>query len=109
MGEKTDDEVATEAFRWSLGLISNLLVKTIIQGSTIVMKAIETNSAKRLQKAVQGASRGERAGWLLKVQVGNQSISPLLWSISSGCLEAASAIIQDLLTIRADRERYYFG
>jgi len=103
------DECAIEAATWSLSLISKTLIRTITEGSTIVMKAIETNSAKRLQKAVQGASRGERAGWLLKVQVGNQSISPLLWSISSGCLEAASAIIQDLLTIRADRERYYFG
>ena len=41
-------------------------------------------------------------GW---TQVGTQNISPLFWSIESGSLEAARAMIQDLLTIRADRDR----
>merc|ERR1719162_1019665 len=47
--------------------------------------------------------------WTLNVTVGTQSISPLIWSITSGSLSAASVIITDLLTIRADRDRYYFG
>lgn len=55
------------------------------------------------------APRGERAEWLLKVQVGSQSISPLMWALNSGRLETASAVIEDLLTIRADREMYYYG
>ena len=42
-------------------------------------------------------------------QVGTQDISPLRWAIESGSLSAAKAIIEDLLTIRADRERYYYG
>jgi len=46
---------------------------------------------------------------MLNIQVGTQSISPLLWAIETGSLEAARAIIQDLLTIRADRDRYYYG
>ena len=46
---------------------------------------------------------------MLNIQVGTQSISPLIWSIEIGSLDAAKAIIQDLLTIRADRERYYYG
>jgi hemoglobin-like flavoprotein len=103
------DEGALEAFRWSLGLISMMLVRTITEGSTIVMKAVDANSASKLRKAVSCAPRCERAKWLLVVQVGTQSISPLEWAIQSGCLEAAKAIIEDLLTIRADRERYYYG
>jgi len=47
--------------------------------------------------------------WVLIVQVGTQSISPLAWSVESGALEAATAIITDLLTFRADRDRYYYG
>merc|ERR1711959_557963 len=43
------------------------------------------------------------------VQVGTQNISPLSWSIESGKVEAAGAIIKDLLTFRADRDRYYYG
>eukprot|EP00971_Amphidinium_carterae_P314730 6256045-Amphidinium_carterae.1 len=51
------------------------------------------------------APRCERAQWTLLVTVGTQSISPLAWALQSGSLEAAQAVIQDLLTIRADRDR----
>jgi len=105
----TNDEVAEEGFRWSLGLISRILVRTILEGSTIVMKAINANSEKSLKKAVQCAPRGKRAEWLLKVQVGTQAISPLYWAIESGSLEAASAMLEDLVVIRADRDRYYYS
>lgn len=40
---------------------------------------------------------------------GTQSISPLFWSIESGSLNSARAMIVDLLTIRADRDVYYYG
>jgi len=104
-----NDETTVESFRWSLGLISKMLVRTITEGSTIVMKAINQNSQKLLRKAVSCAPRGERASWMLIVQVGTRSISPLAWSLESGNLEAAISIIKDLLTFRADRDRYYYG
>uniref|UniRef100_A0A7S4RSG3 Globin domain-containing protein n=1 Tax=Alexandrium monilatum TaxID=311494 RepID=A0A7S4RSG3_9DINO len=105
----SEDETTNEAFRWSLGLVSRILTRVINEGSTIVMKAINQNSAKLLRKAVACAPRGKRALWMLNIQVGTQSISPLLWAIEAGSLEAAKAIIVDLLTIRADRDRYYYG
>jgi len=105
----TDDDMAEEAFRWSLSLISRILTRVITEGSTIVMKAINTNSGKALKKAVACAPRGKRALWMLNIQVGTQSISPFMWAIETGSLEAAKAIIMDLLTIRADRDRYYYG
>merc|ERR1719449_45355 len=105
----TSDMDAVESFRWSLGLIAKMLVRTIQEGSTIVMKAINTNNAKQLKKAIGCAPRGERSDWMLTIQVGTQSISPLAWSIESGALESAEAIIRDLLTFRADRDRYYYG
>merc|ERR1719436_1315620 len=105
----TDDDGAEDAFRWSLNLISRILTRVINEGTTIVMKAINTNSAKQLKKAISCAPRGKRALWMLNVQVGTQAISPLMWAIETGSLDAAKAIIQDLLTIRADRERYYYG
>lgn len=103
------DAVTLEAFGWSLNLIQKMLVRTIIAGSTIVMKAINANSTKMLKKAISCAPRGKRASWMLTVQVGSQSISPLEWAIESGNLDAAKAIMIDLLTFRADRERYYYG
>merc|ERR1719383_177511 len=86
-----------------------MLVRTITEGSTIVMKAINVNSIPKLRRAINCAPRGQRATWMLKVQVGTQSISPLSWAIESGALDGASAVIKDLLTIRADRERYFYG
>merc|ERR1719440_2330123 len=106
---RTSDENTVESFRWSLGLTSKMLTRTITEGSTIVMKAINANSQKLLRKAIGCAPRGERAAWMLVVQVGTQSISPLAWSVEAGNLEAATAIIRDLLTFRADRDRYYYG
>ncbi|CAE8734516.1 unnamed protein product [Polarella glacialis] len=79
----TTDENAEDGFRWSLSLISRILVRTINEGSTIVMKAINTNSARL--------------------------ISPFYWSIESGSSESARAMLIDLLTIRADRDNYYYG
>eukprot|EP00930_Biecheleria_cincta_P070401 TRINITY_DN58038_c0_g1_i1.p1 TRINITY_DN58038_c0_g1~~TRINITY_DN58038_c0_g1_i1.p1 ORF type:complete len:1102 (-),score=195.31 TRINITY_DN58038_c0_g1_i1:142-3447(-) len=105
----TTDDAAVEAFRWSLGLISRVLVRTITEGATIVMRAINANCGKLLRSAVRCAPRCERANWMVKVQVGTQSISPLLWALGSGSLEAAQAILVDLLTIRADRDNYYYA
>jgi len=109
MQRRCQDEDALDAFRWALSLIAKMLVRTIEEGSTIVMKAINSNSVKSLRKSMQCAPRGLRHKWLLAVQVGTQSISPLMWAIESGRMDAAKMIIQDLLTIRADRERYYYG
>mmetsp|Transcript_101271 Transcript_101271/g.325457 ORF Transcript_101271/g.325457 Transcript_101271/m.325457 type:complete len:1383 (+) Transcript_101271:194-4342(+) len=105
-GEKATVE---ESFRWSLGLISRILVRTITEGSTIVMLAINVNSARQLRRAVVHAPRGSRAAWMLSVQVGTESISPLYSALERGSLEAAGAVLEDLLTIRADRDRYYYG
>mmetsp|Transcript_56143 Transcript_56143/g.89045 ORF Transcript_56143/g.89045 Transcript_56143/m.89045 type:complete len:1212 (+) Transcript_56143:127-3762(+) len=105
----TDDTVAVDALQWSLTLISKILIRTINEGSTVVMKAINMNSMKQLKKAIESAPRKKRAAWLLDVQVGTQSISPLSWAIESGSLEVAGEIIRDLLTIRADRSNYYYG
>eukprot|EP00927_Polykrikos_kofoidii_P008254 TRINITY_DN13422_c0_g2_i1.p1 TRINITY_DN13422_c0_g2~~TRINITY_DN13422_c0_g2_i1.p1 ORF type:complete len:1113 (-),score=188.46 TRINITY_DN13422_c0_g2_i1:284-3562(-) len=105
----TDDQVCIDGFAWSLGLISKSVMRTITEGSTIVMKAINTNSTKSMTRALSAAPRGERSKWMLLIQVGSQNISPLAWSIESGALYAASAMLQDLLTFRADRERYYYA
>lgn len=104
-----DNALALQGFKWSLGMVSKQLVRTIAEGSTIVMKAVNANSKKMLQKAISCAPRGQRFQWLLKIQVGTHSISPLYWAIESGSLAAAEAIIEDLLLIRADREKYYYG
>ncbi|CAE7466462.1 unnamed protein product [Symbiodinium pilosum] len=107
--ELTTNELAIEAFRWSLALISKILVRAITEGSTLVMKAINTNQKLMLEKAMEVCSRGQRANELLSITVGTQSISPFYWAIDSGATVCAVAMLEDLLTIRADRDVYYFG
>jgi len=103
------DDTAVDGFRNSVGLIAKMLVRTITEGSTIVMKAINLNSRKQMMKSISIAPRGDRAKWMLLVQVGTQSISPLAWALESGSLESAEAMIVDLLTMRADRDKYYYA
>lgn len=100
---------AEDAFKWSLSLIGRILVRTINEGSTIVMKAVNSDSERTLRRAVSIAPRGKRALWMLNITVGTQSISPLYWAIESGSLATANAMIKDLLVIRADRDNYYYG
>eukprot|EP00931_Biecheleriopsis_adriatica_P078657 TRINITY_DN5208_c0_g1_i1.p1 TRINITY_DN5208_c0_g1~~TRINITY_DN5208_c0_g1_i1.p1 ORF type:complete len:1104 (+),score=248.48 TRINITY_DN5208_c0_g1_i1:34-3345(+) len=105
----TSDEFAEDGFRWSLSLIARILVRTINEGSTIVMKAVNANAGKALRKAVSIAPRGKRSLWMLNITVGTQSISPLYWAIESSSLNTANAMLRDLLMIRADRDNYYYG
>lgn len=105
----TNDTAALEAYQWSLSLIVKILIRNINEGSTIVMKAINANSVRMLKHALAQAPRSKRVEWLLMIQVGPCKISPLEWAIESGSFEVANAAIEDLLTIRADRDKYYFG
>jgi len=105
----TNDSAAQDGFQWSLGLMSRILVRTINEGSTVVMQAVNANSEKSLRKAVKISPRGKRTMWMLNITVGTQSISPLYWAIESGSLHTAKAMIADLLVIRADRDNYYYG
>ena len=80
-----------------------------MEGSTLVTKAVSQNDITALQSALAITPRGRRAQDVLRVTVGSQSISPLYWSIEAGHLDCAHVILEDLMTIRADREAYYYG
>lgn len=102
-------EAITEAFRWSIALIGKVLARTVIEGSTLVTKAVTTDDDVEFKKAIAIAPRGKRAAQILNITVGTQSISPLYWAIDNGSLKVAGAMFQDLLTIRADRTVYFYG
>merc|ERR1719217_1185891 len=102
------DEVSLKAFTWVLNLIGQMQTRTITEGSTIVMKAININSVKAVKDAINCAARGVRAQWMLLITVGTRDISPFLWAVQSGAIESALVMLQDLLTIRADRDKYYY-
>lgn len=107
--EYCPDESLHDGLWWTLDLIGRIFIRTLAEGSTPVIIAINKNTAAEMQTAVANYPRGEREVILLRVQVGTESMSPLIWAIEKGALESAKAILGDLLTMRADRERYYYG
>jgi len=109
LAKVTKDEAVLDAYRWSMLLVGRILTRTVEEGSTLVMKAINLDSAAAVRQAMSVAPRKERAFQLLNVSVGTHAVSPLLWAIENACMVAARAMIQDLLTIRADRNVYYYG
>jgi len=102
-------DLMLEGFRWAIGLVARVLMRTITEGSMSVMQSINADDAKLLTKSLKEAPRGERSNLLLRVRVGSQCISPLYWALRSGAHTAAKTMLQDMLTIRADRDRYYYG
>eukprot|EP00438_Fugacium_kawagutii_P033793 Skav218848 [mRNA] locus=scaffold2397:54135:62539:+ [translate_table: standard] len=108
--QETDaTDMMLEGFRWSIGLVARVLMRTITEGSTSVMQSINANDANLLIKSLIQAPRCERSNLLLRVRVGTQQISPLHWALRSGAHTAAKTMLEDLLTIRADRDNYYYG
>eukprot|EP00435_Cladocopium_sp_Y103_P073414 s85_g43.t1 len=108
--QETDaSDIMLEGFRWSIGLVSRVLMRTITEGSTAVMQSINADDAALLTKSLNEAPRAERSNLLLRVTVGSQCISPLFWALRSGAHTAAKTMLEDMLTIRADRDRYYYG
>ena len=48
------------SFRWPLGLVAKVMQRTITEGSTIVMEAIDTYSVEQLREAIQYAADHHR-------------------------------------------------
>ncbi|CAE7390341.1 unnamed protein product [Symbiodinium natans] len=107
--EAVPDTTIHDGLWWTLDLIGRIFIRTLAEGSTPVIIAINKNNTKVLNTAVSNAPRGQRDVVLLRVQVGTESMSPLVWAVEKGALESAGAILKDLLTMRADRARYYYG
>lgn len=103
------NEVAAQGFSWSILLVTRVMTRVIAAGSTVVMKAVCLHNETALYSSMAIAPRSERALQLLSVRAGGQTTSPLYWAINTGTLRCASIIIEDLLTIRADRDHYYYG
>ncbi|CAE7767220.1 unnamed protein product [Symbiodinium necroappetens] len=107
--ENCPDESIHDGLWWTLDLIGRIFIRTLSEGSTPVIIAINRNTSKAMKLAVANYPRGEREVILLTVQVGTESMSPLIWAVEKGALESAREILNDLLTMRADRARYYYG
>ena len=75
----------------------------------IVTKALVSNNVADCREALDGAPRCERILWLLEVDVSNIKVSPFNWALQDAKFEVATYMLDDILSIRADREAYYYG
>jgi len=56
-----NDELGIDGLNWAMCIIGSIMVRTIQQGATPIVKAVVRNDAKALKKAVALVPRGERA------------------------------------------------
>jgi hypothetical protein len=65
MAVRTTDAVSIEGIQYTLTLIACIMVNTVNEGSTPLLRGIANNSAKETKKALAAMSRGVRAGQYL--------------------------------------------
>jgi hypothetical protein len=74
-----------------------------------VSKAVAAGDIDGLKKALQEMPRGKRTRSALDIEVDENIISPILWSMHDGRLALTEVLFNDVLAIRGDRDRYYYG
>jgi hemoglobin len=89
--------------------VMKTMTRAVQEGSNLVTKSMVNNSVQEMEDTLHQAPRGVRDLWVLEVNVSGEIISPFYWALYDGKQDMARFILNDLLTIRADRERYYFG
>jgi len=55
------DELGIDGLNWAMCVIGSIMVRTLQQGSTPILKAVVRNDSKALKKAISLVPRGERA------------------------------------------------
>ena len=108
LGDKYD-EATSEAWTMLWTRASSCVSRALNVGTNPVILALVDGDLEKLSSAMDCASRGDRFDWLTIVDVNGDVYSPLYWTLRDGNFEMARYIITDLLTIRADREDYYYG
>jgi hemoglobin-like flavoprotein len=89
--------------------VSTCVSRAFNVGSNLIMVALVNGDMDKLQKAIMCAPRVERVSWVCRLSGYNSILSPIFWAIRDGRFDIAQFLIADVLSIRADRERYYYG
>ncbi|CAE7570961.1 vhb [Symbiodinium natans] len=99
----------TEAWSMLYGMASQTFLEAIEGSRTSLCSALLQGSSKKVKEALSKAPRGDRAASALQVGVGRRQLSPLLWALRDMHLEVLEILLSDILTIRADRQCFYYG
>lgn len=83
--------------------------QVLSSGRNLVSKALADGDIEGLKRALQAMPRGMRTRSALEIDVDDNIVSPILWSIQDGQLALTEVLLQDVLAIRGDRDHYYYG
>jgi len=108
LGNKYTPRVAL-AFETLWLRVSTCMTRALAGGSNLIVVALINENIDQLVSALDGAPRCERFDFLTKLSLNGEMFSPLYWAIKESQVEIAKFILDDLLTIRADRHNYYYG
>jgi len=89
--------------------VCNCLTRCLNAGTNLVIVSLVNGDLEKAKEAMDCAPRGERFDTLTRVDVNGEVLSPLYWAIRDGMRDIALFLLEDLLTIRADRHSYYYG
>jgi hemoglobin-like flavoprotein len=108
LGDRFDERVKSAwVLLWTR--VSSCVTRSLNVGSNLVIVSLVQENLEQLEDAMDCVPRGERDEVLTKIDVNGEIISPLNWAVSGGQLAMAQFVMGDLLAIRADRYRYYYG
>ena len=103
------DEQTKHAWECLWEKVSNCVIRALSIGSNLVVVSLIQGDLEKMTEAMECTPRGERFDALTRIEVNGEKKSPLRWAIQDGKISLAKYIIEDLLTIRADRHAYYYG
>jgi hemoglobin-like flavoprotein len=89
--------------------VSTCVARSLNVGTNLITVSLVNGDLDRLQDAITCAPRNERVSWVCRVEVYGSILSPLYWAIRDGKFEIAEFLISDALSIKADRDNYYYG
>lgn len=103
------EEATQDAWLDVYGHIAAVFGHVVSTGRNMISKSLSTNSTDDLTAALGLSPRRHRALHALEIEVDDTVIMPITWTINEGQFALTDVLLRDLLTIRGDRNNYYYG
>ena len=89
--------------------IAEVFSHVISSGRNLISKALANNRPEDLKAALADAPRKSRSLAALEIEVDDTVVLPITWTIDEGQFAMTDVLLRDLLTLRGDRNAYYYG
>ena len=109
LGAERWDEEVERAWRDMYNHVAQVFGHVISTGRNLVSKALASGDPAEVELALGTSARERRTLDALEIEVDCTVVSPIVWTIAEGQPRLTEALLKDLLTIRGDRENYYYG